>query len=102
MNCCLLLWIAAAMQATRLASLQLPQACSRLSSKFYKPSAQQAETAVRPFGALQILCVHEAQLWLVDGWGQPRTVDLSHPSLRSTLAFYFDCFLPASFLGEAA
>lgn len=65
----------------RLAALQLPQACNRLSSKFYRPSATRAQAGVRPYGPLRLLGVREQRLWLVDAWGQPRAVDLSHPSL---------------------
>eukprot|EP00873_Tetraselmis_striata_P039325 jgi/Tetstr1/459589/TSEL_004953.t1 len=70
------------LKAVRLAALQLPLACSRLSSKFYRPSACQAQAGVRPFGPLRLLGVREQLLWLVDAWGQPQVVDLGHPSLR--------------------
>ena len=63
----------------------LPPSCSLVSPKLQLPSRLQASQALRPFGPLKILGMHGNNLWMVDTWGQPQVVDLSHPAIRYEL-----------------
>lgn len=66
----------------RLAGSAAPPTSNLVSHHLQQCSKVLPQQGMRPYGPLTILGAYGSHLWVVNAWGRPEIVDLSHPSIR--------------------